>query len=153
MNVKAVRELTRLMRDYDLVELEVKCADLEVRLSKGSAQQPALAAAPVAASAPAAAVPADPAPAAAAVAAEDDFAGCREVTSPIPGTVYLKPDPDKPNFAKVGDRIEDGQVVCLVEAMKVFNEVKAEGVSGVVRKVCVDDAQAVEYGTVLFLVG
>lgn len=155
MNVKAVRELTRLMRDNDLVELEVKSADLEVRLTKAGGQQVVVApaAAPVAAAPVAAPAAEAAAPAAEAAPASDEFAGCVEITSPIPGTVYLKPNPESELFVNVGDSIADGQVCCLVEAMKVFNEVKAEGVSGTIKKICVDDATPVEYGTVLFLVG
>ncbi|MBA3709970.1 MAG: acetyl-CoA carboxylase biotin carboxyl carrier protein, partial [Planctomycetes bacterium] len=87
-------------------------------------------------------------------AAVDEFAGCKQIISPIPGTVYLKPNPDTPNFVSVGAQIDEGKVVCLIEAMKVFNEIKAEaGVKGAIKKILVQDGQAVEYGTVLFLVG
>ncbi|MFW5830324.1 MAG: acetyl-CoA carboxylase biotin carboxyl carrier protein [Planctomycetota bacterium] len=147
MDIKKIRALTQLMNDNDLVQLEVESDDMKVRLSK---RQDAVAALPQAlpmaaaqAPAPAAAAPADP--------LKDDFAGCSEVTSPIPGTFYAKPNPDAPLFVHVGDRVQEGQVLCLVEAMKVFNEIKAER-SGEIRKICVEDGQAVEYGTILFLV-
>ena len=152
MDIKELRELTKLMKQYDLVELEVRDGDKEVRLSKGGAG-----AAPVMMATPAAA-PVAPAPAAEAAgapapAATDEFAGCQEITSPIPGTVYLKPSPDAAAFTTVGATVDGDQVVCLVEAMKVFNEIKAEGLAGTIKKVCVEDGQAVEFGTVLFLVG
>lgn len=153
MDIKVIRDLTRLMRDHELVELEVESPELKVRLSKAG-KDPVLvtqAAAPAATPAPAAAAQ-EPAPAAAQPEA-DEFAGCQQIISPIPGTVYLKPNPDAADFVSVGSKVDDGQVVCLVEAMKVFNEIKAEGVSGTIKKICVEDAQAVEYGTVLFLVG
>ena len=66
--------------------------------------------------------------------------------------MYLKPNPENPNFVQEGDQVSDGQVVCLIEAMKVFNEIKSEGLSGTIKKVAVEDGQAVEYGTVLFYV-
>ncbi|MDA3963578.1 MAG: acetyl-CoA carboxylase biotin carboxyl carrier protein [Planctomycetota bacterium] len=150
MDVKTIRELTRLMRDYELVELEVESEDLRVRLSKAAG-------AAVMQAAPMVAAPAAPAAAAASAAeaapAADEFAGCTKITSPIPGTVYLKPNPESDSFCTVGSQVKDGDVVCLIEAMKVFNEIKSEGVAGTVKKVCVEDGQAVEYGTVLYLVG
>lgn len=159
MDIKIVRDLTRIMRDNSLISLEVESSDLKVKLTKADpnpttpvVQQVMPAAAPVAA-APAAAPAAPAAADAPAKPAEDEFAGCQQITSPIPGTVYLKPNPDSPTFVNAGDSVSDGDVVCLVEAMKVFNEIKSEGVSGTIKKVCVEDGQAVEYGTVLFLVG
>jgi len=152
MDIKRVRELSRLMRDYDLSELEFKDGDTELRLSKGGSAVPVAPAVPVSQPPPAAA----PAPSEAAPASGqggDEFAGCQQIVSPIPGTVYLKPNPDAPAFVEVGSTVADGDVVCLVEAMKVFNEIKSEGVSGSVKKVCVEDGQPVEYGTVLFLIG
>jgi len=71
------------------------------------------------------------------------------VTSPMVGTFYSCPSPDDPNFVKVGDRIEKHTVVCIIEAMKVMNEIKA-GVSGVVEEILVENAQPVEFGTKLF---
>ena len=156
MDMKVVKDLTKLMRDNDLVELEVESTDLKVRLTKNRPAselvqmvqaQPAVA--PVAAPAAPAAAPI----AAPAAPAAEDFSGCKEITSPVPGTVYLRPNPDSDQYVAVGDSVADGQVVCLIEAMKVFNEIKSEGVTGTIKKVCVEDGQAVEYGTVLFLVG
>jgi acetyl-CoA carboxylase biotin carboxyl carrier protein len=74
-----------------------------------------------------------------------------EVKSPIVGTFYRSASPDKPAYSKVGDKIEKGQVVCIVEAMKLFNEIESE-VSGTIVKVLVEDAQPVEYDQVLFIV-
>ncbi len=152
MDIKKIRELTRLMRDHDLVEVEVESADLKVKLSKvGPVPAQVMHSAPpaaVAAPQPAA----ESAPAATPQAPADDESNCKQIVSPIPGTVYLKPNPDTPGFVKVGDTVSDGQVVCLVEAMKVFNEIKCEGMQGTIRKICVEDGQPVEYGSVLFLV-
>lgn len=71
------------------------------------------------------------------------------ITSPMVGTFYTTPSPDDPTFVKVGDRVEENTVVCIVEAMKVMNEVKA-GVSGVIAEICLDNSHPVEFGTKLF---
>ena len=150
MDIKTLKEITKLMKENDLVEVEVESADLKVKLKKASPQvftmpqvfaQAPVAAAPVAA-------PAAPA------AVVDEFAGCKQIISPIPGIVYLRPNPDAANFVSVGMTIDESKVTCLIEAMKVFNEIKPDaGVKGVIKKICVNDGQPVEYGTVLFLVG
>ncbi len=151
MDIKTLKELTKLMKDNDLVEVEVESADLKVTLKKAQPQMYSGAQIMHAAPAPLAA----PLTAAAApVAVVDEFAGCKQVTSPIPGTVYLKPSPDAPWFVQVGTQVDEAKVVCLIEAMKVFNEIKPDaGIKGTIKKILVTDGQAVEYGTVLFLVG
>lgn len=154
MDIKTLKEITKLMRDNDLVEVEVESGDLKVKLKKAVASVTAAVPMPMmsmpAAPAPAAAA----APAAAPAAAVDEFAGCKPVISPIPGTVYLKPNPDAANFVSVGAQVDETKVTCLIEAMKVFNEIKPDaGIKGQIKKICVSDGQAVEYGTVLFLVG
>lgn len=83
--------------------------------------------------------------------AEEDLSRYVAIRSPMVGTFYRAPAPDKPPFVKVGDRIEKGQVVCIIEAMKLFNEIESE-VSGTIVKVCVEDASPVEYDQELFLV-
>ncbi len=152
MDIKILKEITKLMKDNDLLEVEVESADLKIKLKKASphahlgapVQQVVHHAAPVAA----------PAPTAAAAVEPDEFANCKQIISPIPGTVYLRPNPDAPNFCQVGTQVDETKVVCLIEAMKVFNEIKPDaGIKGTIKKVLVQDGQAVEYGTVLFLVG
>ncbi|MBA2482279.1 MAG: acetyl-CoA carboxylase biotin carboxyl carrier protein [Planctomycetes bacterium] len=156
MDIKILKEITKLMKENDLVEVEVESEDLKIKLKKASSQSQF--------SAPASHLmhhhaPA-PAPVAAAaapvpeVAKPDEFANCKQVISPIPGTVYLRPNPDAANFCQVGTQVDESKVVCLIEAMKVFNEIKPDaGIKGTIKKVLVQDGQAVEYGTVLFLVG
>ena len=150
MDIKTLKEIAKLMKENDLVEIDVESGDLKVKLKKAvpqviSATQlvaagPAPLAAPTAAAAPAPVV--------------DEFAGCKQVISPIPGTVYLKPNPDAASFITLGATVDEAKVVCLIEAMKVFNEIKPDaGVKGTIKKICVNDGQPVEYGTVLFLVG
>lgn len=73
------------------------------------------------------------------------------ITSQMVGTFYSAPSPDSAPFVKVGDRIEPGTIICMIEAMKLFNEIESE-VSGVIEKVCVNNAESVEYGQELFLV-
>ena len=107
------------------------------------------------ASAPAAAAPAltaAPAPAAAKAApVEDEFANCVAIKSPMIGTFYMKPSPDKPAFKSVGDTVKAGETVCIIEAMKLFNEIESE-VTGKIVKIVADDMTPVEYGQTLFLV-
>jgi acetyl-CoA carboxylase biotin carboxyl carrier protein len=153
MDIKTLKEITKLMKDNDLVEVEVESADLKIKLKKASPQ--AYVPAPIphhvvhAAPAPIA-TPAPTAPA----AKVDEFADCKPIISPIPGTVYLKPNPDSANFCQVGTQVDEAKVVCLIEAMKVFNEIKPDaGIKGTIKKILVQDGQAVEYGTVMFLVG
>ncbi len=74
-----------------------------------------------------------------------------EIKSPIVGTFYRKPSPDEDPYVKIGDHVEKGQVICLIEAMKIFNEIKSE-VSGQIKQVLVEDGQPIEYGHVLYLV-
>ena len=155
MDIKVIKELTKLMRENDLVEVEVESSDLKVKLKKAGHDYVAAApvvhhhAAPVAAAAPAPAAAAAP-----AAPAVDEFANCKPIISPIPGTVYLKPNPDAANFVSIGTQIDQAKVVCLIEAMKVFNEIKPDaGMKGTIKKILVNDGQPVEYGTVLFLVG
>ena len=116
----------------------------------------AIPAAPVAPVAPVAAAPAPapaaaPAPEAPKAAAAEDTSKYIEVKSPMIGTFYRSPSPDKPVFCNVGDTINSGDVVCIIEAMKLFNEIESE-VSGKIVKVLVDDATPVEYDQPLFLV-
>ncbi|HUG27276.1 MAG TPA: acetyl-CoA carboxylase biotin carboxyl carrier protein [Gemmatimonadales bacterium] len=98
---------------------------------------------PAAPGAAAPTVPAEEAPRAAST--------LKEIRSPMVGTYYASPEPGAESYVKVGSRVSSGQTVCIIEAMKIMNEIEAE-VSGVVREVCVEDAQAVEFGHVLFRV-
>ena len=150
MDIKTLKEITKLMRDNDLVEVEVESGDLKVKLKKAVASVTAMAPMQMM-QAPMALSPAAPA---APTPVVDEFAGCKQVISPIPGTVYLKPNPDAANFVSIGAQVDETKVTCLIEAMKVFNEIKPDaGIKGQIKKILVSDGQAVEYGTVLFLVG
>jgi len=151
MDMKIIKELTKLMRDNDLIEVEVESADQKIKLKKaGSGAVPVMHHAYAAAPAHHAPAPVSAAPAPVA----DEFANCKKIISPIPGTVYLKPNPDDATYVSIGAQVDESKVVCTVEAMKVFNEIKPEaGIRGTIKKILVEDGQAVEYGTPLFLVG
>lgn len=174
MSPKEIQDLLKLVSRLELSELKMKNGDfsLSVRTkhfvpadgSAGSSTSvisvPAVSptfAAPAPA-VPAPAIPAAPAPVAAAPASapaaeanEADDSNYVAVKSPMVGTFYRSPSPDKPVYVKVGDTINAGDTVCIIEAMKLFNEVEAE-VSGTIVKVVVEDASPVEYDQVLFLV-
>ncbi|MEQ8770815.1 MAG: acetyl-CoA carboxylase biotin carboxyl carrier protein [Phycisphaerales bacterium] len=147
IDTRKLKELVRLMVENDLSELDLRDQEEKVTIRRGSQGAPVVMQAPAA---PAPAAPA-PAPAADAPAASDDEAGLVAIESPMVGTFYSKPNPDSDPFASVGDNVSSGKVVCIVEAMKVFNEIKSE-VSGTIEKVLVNDGDAVEFGQKLFLV-
>ncbi|QOJ01794.1 MAG: acetyl-CoA carboxylase biotin carboxyl carrier protein [Phycisphaeraceae bacterium] len=146
-----LKELVRLMVDNDLSELDLRDEQQKVTIRRGAALVPA----PAVYAAPAAATPPTPAapPAAgstgSAGAAED--AGLVAIESPMVGTFYAAPNPDAGPFVKVGSPVSSDTVVCMVEAMKVFNEIKS-GKSGKVERVLVKNGEAVEFGQKLFLV-
>lgn len=148
--VEVVRELIHMMSENGLTELEVEREGFRVRLKRGgeSAAAAASAAAPSPAAGPGAA-PGHPAPAPAAV--PDAGAGLLRIASPMVGTFYRARAPGAEPFVNVGDRVEPETVVCIIEAMKVMNEIKAEA-SGEVVKVLAGNAEAVEFGQPLFLV-
>lgn len=147
MELKKVKELIDLMKDNGLVELEVVDGDSKIHLKAPGADVPVIASVPM--QAPVSALTASPAAGTPAQAAEDN--SLSKITSPIIGTFYPAPSPDSEPYVKVGDKITADTVVCIVEAMKVMNEIKAE-VGGSVVEVCCKDGQAVEYGQVLFKV-
>jgi len=148
MEIKDIKRIVELMKNNDLSEFSMKDKDFELAMKRGSDEpQVVYAAAPAAASVATAPVAAP----AAAVPAADENDGLIEIPSPIVGTFYRKPAPDADNFAQVGTEVSAESVVCIVEAMKVMNEIKAE-VKGVIKKVLVDDASPVQYGQPLFLV-
>ncbi len=146
-----IRELAKVFKRYELDEIEIETGDQRVLLRRGDAAPTVVAAAPqVVAAAPAApaAVVAPPASVVPAPAPEPegDF-----ITSPFVGTFYRAPRPDAPPFIDIGARVESGATVCVVEAMKLFNEIEAE-FACVVEDVLVENAAAVEFGTKLFRV-
>ena len=150
MEIKEIKRIVELMKSNDLTEFSMKDEDFELELKRGGSEQPLVYASPPVAAAPVR-VPVAAAPAAAPAASADEDDGLIEIPSPIVGTFYRRPAPDADNFAEVGTEVSDDSVVCIIEAMKVMNEIKAE-VKGVIKKVLVDDATPVQYGQPLFLV-
>jgi acetyl-CoA carboxylase biotin carboxyl carrier protein len=143
------------MNEHGLTDFDLSKKDFHLKLKKGPdmealsgllasmprvSAQAAPAAAPVAAAA---------APAAAAAAAAAPAAEGAEITSPMVGTFYRKPAPDAPNFVEVGSTVSEGQTLCIIEAMKVMNEIKAER-SGTICALVATDGNPVQYGDVLF---
>ena len=166
LDIRKLKELIRLMVENELTEIDLKDEKETVSLRREGSQAPVVqvspapaaplaAPAPVAPAAPAAPAPAPAAPApAAAPAAEPspaDTSNLEQITSPMVGTFYSAAKPESPAFANVGDTVTADTTVCIVEAMKIFNEIKAEQ-SGVIEKVLVSNGDSVEFGQALFLV-
>jgi acetyl-CoA carboxylase biotin carboxyl carrier protein len=161
MNVDEIRQIIDMMREYDLLEFELEQGDVKLRLRKAGNAGPsgavpeggpmtlpsAAAAAPAAAVAPPAAAPAI-APAFAAPAEDTDLL---IVKSPIVGTFYRASEPGAPPFVDVGQQIRTGQVLCIIEAMKLMNEINAE-TDGEVVRIFVENGQPVQYGERLFAI-
>ncbi len=155
IDLKTLKELVKLMSSNELTELDLQDAQGErVSLKRaGHATAPTVQyvappPVPVAAAAPLPAAGAAPASAAAPAASDE---GLIPVKSPMVGTYYASPSPDAKPFISVGGAITAESVVCIIEAMKVFNEIKAE-TSGTVAKILVSNGQAVEFGQTLFFV-
>ncbi len=139
-DVDRIRQIIELMEQHELVEVDLQEGEEKIKLKRGGAVP--MVAAPVAAAAPAP-VAAAPAPAA------DNTAGTTTINAPMVGTFYAKANPESPAFVKVGDRVSADTIVCIVEAMKVFNEIPAE-CSGTIVEVLVSDQQAVDFGKPMF---
>ena len=147
LDIRKLKELVRLMVANDLSEIDMRDSDEQVTLRRqGPHQAPQI----VTTSAPAGVANAA-APAAAATEADASEQGLLRIESPMVGTFYLAPNPDAAPFVAVGATVGPETNVCVIEAMKIFNEIKAE-CSGTIEKVLVSNAEAVEFGQALFLV-
>lgn len=156
MELKEIKELIKLVSEAGVSEVEVERGDFKIAIKKVEEkilvqstapvmQQPVvMQAAPVA---PVASAPAAPA----APVTTETASNLITIKSPMIGTFYKTPSPDKPAFVNVGDEIKPGKVLCIVEAMKLFNEIESE-VSGRIVKILVENASPVEYDQPLFLV-
>jgi len=141
-----INQILELMKDNDLVEVEIKHGDDKILLKRA---QPQMSVAPMVGHAMPAAMATPAAAPAESDAQEDD--GLIEVKSPIIGTFYAQPSPDSDPYVEIGTAVSPQTVVCIVEAMKVMNEIKAE-TTGTIAQVMVESGQAVEYGQVLYKV-
>jgi len=151
MKIKDLRSLVKIITDTDITEFEIENAEEKILIKRGPDKEYVQFAAPMGTVAPAAPAPVA-APAAAAVAAEPVVDDKNEtINSPIVGSFYRKPSPEADSFAEVGAIVEAGQTVCLVEAMKLFNEIEAEFKCKII-EILKDDAAPVEFGEPLFKV-
>lgn len=157
MDIKQVQELVKIINKTNIAEISIEEEGLKITIKQKEDAapvvaaapfqqyvQPQVAAAPIATAAPIAA----PTPVA---APKEDTSNLVTIKSPMIGTFYRSPAPDKPLFVNEGDQVNVGKVVCIIEAMKLFNEIESE-VSGKIVKILVDDANPVEYDQPLFLV-
>ena len=146
MDIEHIKNLVELMVEHDLSKIDLREGETHILLTRG--QPPVVKDVPAVVASPPATPNPLPAPATPTEAPPPEPAQTL-IRSPMVGTFYAGPDPESPSFVRVGDIIEPDTVVCLVEAMKVFNEIKAE-VSGRLTKVLVNNAEAVEYDQPLF---
>jgi len=151
MNIKEIKDMITLMNENGLVEIEIEKDGLKLRLKKGNAGiQQDFSVMPIQ-QAPAAPAVSQPHQAQHAKEADLSTKGFIEIKSPMVGTFYMAPSPDAPPYVQEGQNIDVGQVVCIVEAMKLMNEIKSE-IKGRVVKILVENADPVEYGQTLFLI-
>jgi acetyl-CoA carboxylase biotin carboxyl carrier protein len=147
VNQREIRRLADLLREYGLTEIEIEREGVRVRLRREPA---GAASAPTAAATSAPGTQGEAVATAMPVAPAASQAHLLTIESPMVGTFYRAPSPDAQPFVREGDRVKKGQVVCIVEAMKLMNEIESK-VAGRVIKVLVENAQPVEYGQPLFL--
>jgi len=149
MDLRKLKKLIDLVQESGIAELEITEGEEKVKIVKGGAVSVMTAAAPAAAPAPAAAMEAKPA---ATPPAEPTGQEGHVVKAPMVGTFYRSPSPDAKPFVEVGQSVKEGDTICIIEAMKLMNEIEADA-SGVVKAVLVENGQPVEYGQPLFILG
>ena len=153
MDIRKVKKLIELLEESGISELEIKEGEESVRISRYStapAQAPVNYAAPPAAPAPAPAASA-PAPASEEESGEEALPSGHIVKSPMVGTFYSASSPGAKPFVNIGDSVTEGDTVCIVEAMKILNQIEADA-SGIVKAILVENAQPVEYGQPLLII-
>jgi oxaloacetate decarboxylase alpha subunit len=153
MNLKELKELIEILKNTDISELEIERSGVKVRIRKGGdvtfhPTMPRMEYPPAALIAPA--VPEAPAPGA-EKPGEPSRTNQIRVTSPIVGTFYRSSSPDKPSYVEVGDSVKKGKVLCIIEAMKLMNEIESES-SGKIVQILMENGQPVEYGQPLFVI-
>jgi len=154
MELKEIRELLKLIKRYKIQDFSLKKGDNKVRIRMGHLEAPSeyapVKAAPISELTP---VPAAPTPSEAGPTESQLTVGENQflVTSPIVGTFYRAPSPESPPFVDVGGAVSKGTVLCIVEAMKIMNEIECE-VNGKISAILVENAQPIEYGEPLFII-
>ena len=138
IDLTKIKDLIKLMEDHDLTAFELEDSGFKVRLEKGGNQEQIVAA-------PQPVIAEEKGPE--KIVAEDT----EEISSPMVGTFYKSASPDADPYVKVGDSVDEGTVICIIEAMKVMNQIKADK-SGVIQRILVDDATPVEFGQGLFVI-
>jgi acetyl-CoA carboxylase biotin carboxyl carrier protein len=160
LDLKQIKQIIDLMKRSELSEFEFEEEGFKIKIKRGSGGQPIITSAPLsghplpASSVPmetTAAAPRTSAPAAPASASGADEAGFAYVKSPMVGTFYRSPSPENPAFVEVNAKVEEKTVVCIIEAMKIMNEIQAE-TKGTIVEILVENGQPVEYGQRLFKV-
>jgi acetyl-CoA carboxylase biotin carboxyl carrier protein len=147
LEFKQIKQIVDLMKRADLVEFELEEKDVKLRLCRSNGQPQVITAAPATASPGTAPAPA--APAASERPVEEAVDESKLIKSPMVGTFYAAPSPESPPFIRLSDSVGEDTVVCIVEAMKVMNEIKAEK-KGVIAEILVENGDSVEYGQPLF---
>lgn len=151
MDLNYVKKLVKLLSESAVDEIEIEEDGKKIRVAKNAAPAPLPSFMPLTVAAPAAVANAPGSPAASPATAPPPVQHLHEIKSPIVGTFYRAPAPDAAPFVQVGSVIQPGSVLCIVEAMKLMNEIEAD-VAGKVAKVMVENGQPVEYDQTLFLV-
>ncbi len=154
MDIRKVKKLIELLDESGIAEIEITEGEESVRISRYAQGAPVTVSAPAPAPAPVAAAPAAAAPAPAAEAAapaaapeEDGY----EVTAPMVGSFYSASSPGAAPYVQVGDKVNEGDTLCIIEAMKMMNQIEAD-VSGTIKSIRVQNGEPVEYGQVLFVI-
>jgi len=151
MELKEIKKIVEMMSDNDLSEFLLEEESFTLQLKRGAAGVTQVVSAPQMMAAPAAASAAASAAAPVAAPAVNENAGLVEVKSPMVGTFYSSPSPESDAFVQIGQDVMPDTVVCIIEAMKVMNEIQSE-VKGKIKKILVDNATPVQFGQALFLV-
>jgi acetyl-CoA carboxylase biotin carboxyl carrier protein len=150
-DIKTIGALVSLMSEHDLSEIDLHDGGQRIRLRRGVAVSALPAPQALFQPAPVMSAPKNDAPANAAAPAPAAKKNLKEIKSPVVGTFYASPDPNSPAYVTVGSKVTPTTTVCIIEAMKIFNEIAAE-CAGTIAEVCVENQQPVEYGQVLFRV-
>jgi acetyl-CoA carboxylase biotin carboxyl carrier protein len=151
MTLEEIKQLIDLANESGVAELEVERGGNRVRIRRAAGASPQDVVLPPPAPTPAAAPPPVPAPQAPAPAPPGEDPSLVYVKAPIVGTFYTSPSPDAPPFVQVGDRVQPGQVLCIIESMKLMNEIECE-TAGVIVQRFLDNSQPAEYGQTLFAI-
>ncbi len=150
MDIRKVKKLIELLEESGIAEIEIKEGEESVRISRNSSNAPTMPVQYAAAPAPAAA-PLASAPAAEASSPEANIVSGHQLTSPMVGTYYEAPSPGATPFTEVGKQVKEGDVLCIIEAMKMLNQIESDK-TGTVKAILADNGQPVEFGQPLFVI-